>query len=616
MELIIDTKKINLVLVAILIIATILRFYNIGFQDVWLDEISTMNVSNPALSFHETNLQIMSKEGFPHLYWYSLKILSFLFGHNIVVLRVFSAFFGTLSVYVIYLFAKELLNKNAGYIAATLLTVNPFHIYHSQDARVYSLLMFFVILASYRLIVFINNNNNKNAILFGIAAGLIPNAHPLGVLNVGVLFITLLFVIILEKQKPLKTIIFKQSFLAGVITFIIALGCYPIFSKVSKATSFWIPPASLDNLKNAFFEMLGGNQEFFYFYLVGLVLFFILIVIKIVGKKKFDKSSLIFFILMLSWVSINIGVIIVKSYVGVSIILSRYFIGSLPLFLMAATYIISTISIKPFKYSLLSVFVVFSLHYIIFTTDYYNRISKTEFDKLINEVIQKNRNNNDEIISVWGWLLNSHIDKTKTNYFVSSTLENYISDLKNNAVTKKSFWYLDGNSQPFNLGEQDRKFLEDNFILDDDVTKYYDCWAKHYSPKTRFKSSSNETNISLNSFLPYSGDGKGGLNMFENGKVKLNYKMLPKGSYKFELTGTSFPSKPIDGKNALMRFYVNDVLLSSFELSEKVNSKYYFDYNQLNSKEVNISLEFLNDYSKDGMDRNVQISSLKIKKIL
>lgn len=591
----------------------VLRFYHLGFQDVWLDEISTMNVSNPEMSLAETNVQIMSKEGFPHLYWYSLKLLSFLFGHSITVLRAFSAFFGVLSIYVTYLLTKELLDKNAGYIAAIFLTVNPFHIWHSQEARSYALLIFFVIFASYRLIVFIKNSNYHNAIFFGIACGLIPNAHLLGILNVGVLFLTLLLIIILEKQNSIKLAILKQSFLSGVITLIIGLGCYPMFSKVSKSTSFWIPPASFENLKTAFVEMLGGNNWFLYIYVVGLLLFFVVLTIKIIKNKNLDKSNIILFCLMFSWLIINIGVIVIKSYVGISIILSRYFIGSLPLFIVSLAYSISLINLKVIKYSFVVLFAGYSLYYVIITKEYYTRIIKTEFDKLITEMVLKNKSLDHEIVSNWGWLFNFHIDKTKTNDFVSSPMEDYVTALRNNTLERKSFWYFDGNIRPFTLSFENQKYLEESFILEDDIVKYFDCWAKHYTYKKDVKAETKDSVLYLNEFLPFSGDGKGNLLMFINGVVKSKSIYLNKGEYELKITGNSLPARPINNENAHLLIKIDNQEIGNYFLSEKIkDNKKTLSFKIDQEKQVVVSLTFDNDLIANNYDRNVLISSLEI----
>ena len=54
-----------------LLLATILRLYHLDFQSLWMDELYTMNVSNPKLSWLEFHKQMLKREGFPHLYFYS-----------------------------------------------------------------------------------------------------------------------------------------------------------------------------------------------------------------------------------------------------------------------------------------------------------------------------------------------------------------------------------------------------------------------------------------------------------------------------------------------------------------------------------------------------------------
>jgi len=75
---------------------------------------------------------------------------------------------GILSVLYIYKLGKELVDKSTGYIAALLLTVNVFQIEYSQEARSYSLMMLFIVIAYYYLVLFLKNQNYKTAILLGL----------------------------------------------------------------------------------------------------------------------------------------------------------------------------------------------------------------------------------------------------------------------------------------------------------------------------------------------------------------------------------------------------------------------------------------------------------------
>ena len=125
--------KNNQWLLLILSFATFLRLYRVDFQSIWLDEILTMNDANPKLTLKEFYDGIMFWEFIPHLYFLLVKFLFEIFGYTTIVARVFSAFIGIVGVYSMYLLAKEIFNKNAGLIAAALLTVNIFHISFSAS---------------------------------------------------------------------------------------------------------------------------------------------------------------------------------------------------------------------------------------------------------------------------------------------------------------------------------------------------------------------------------------------------------------------------------------------------------------------------------------------------
>ena len=67
-----------------------------------------------------------------------------LFGNSEVVLRFIPALLGVLTIPLIYLVGKEFMDRNTGIIAAAAFTFSPFLIFYSQEARAYSMMLFFV----------------------------------------------------------------------------------------------------------------------------------------------------------------------------------------------------------------------------------------------------------------------------------------------------------------------------------------------------------------------------------------------------------------------------------------------------------------------------------------
>lgn len=611
--------KENKFIIGILLIASFLRLYKLDFQSPWLDELSTILVSDPDLTYSRTHELIMNREGFPHLYFLTLKFLCDIFGHTILVLRLFSVFFGILSVYIMFLFVKELINKNAGYISALLLTVNFFHIYHSREARAYALLVFFVILASYRLVKFIKNISLKNAILLGITVGLIPNAHPIGLLNILVIYLILLFVIFYEKDLKQRVQIFKLSFLAGIFTILAFLPAYPLISKVSEIKSFWIPEASLETILQAFIELLGGSLFISYIYFVALFLFFIILLYKVLMKKDNQKMHILILVLTSVWLLINVGVIVAKSYLDVSIILNRYFIGTLPLFIFVLAYLIMSIKQKTIQILIVSTVSVYSLYFLFYYKSYYTAISKSEYVKITKELSDKNVNK-DKIYSAYGFVLNTMFKNTTSyNLITEMTFEDYVKSLRNNAVKKESFWYIDGNFRPYSLSKEDERYLEDHFQLDYDLKNYYDTWAKHYSLKHEEKNiemNSNEIKFYLNEFKPTIQDEKGNLYMFQNGTIISKEVNLDEGKYELIINANSLPEQKINNENAHISIKIANKELINYFLSEKKSKsekKIQFDINS--KQKVSFQISFDNDLTVGKLDRNVIIYNLILRKL-
>jgi uncharacterized membrane protein len=163
---VINWLKENKLLIIITAFATFLRIYKIDYQSVWLDEIFSLNQSNPKMSLIEIYKYLRTYDPHPPLYYFSLHFFFQIFGYTTFVMRLYSALFGVAGIIAIYYLGKELMNKKVGLIAALLLSVNYFQIYYSQEARMYSMLFFTTTLSFYFLIKFIKKPNLKSIVIY------------------------------------------------------------------------------------------------------------------------------------------------------------------------------------------------------------------------------------------------------------------------------------------------------------------------------------------------------------------------------------------------------------------------------------------------------------------
>lgn len=125
------------ILVLILALAVFLRFYLLDGQSFWNDEGNSARIA-------ERSLQLITEGAagdiHPPLYYYLLHFWRGVFGSSEAALRSLSAVLGVLLVGLTFLIGRKVFSAGIGLLAAFLVTVNPFQIYYSQEARMYMLL--------------------------------------------------------------------------------------------------------------------------------------------------------------------------------------------------------------------------------------------------------------------------------------------------------------------------------------------------------------------------------------------------------------------------------------------------------------------------------------------
>ncbi len=132
----------------------LLRRYHLGVESFWFDEADIVRRAQQPAS---TLLQGFAQAGengplytlMLH-YWVSAinalplleRLLHLLFGPGYEApIRGLSALFGTAAIPLMYGLARRVGGHWLGLVSAALLTFNPFHIWHSQDAKMYTLLV-------------------------------------------------------------------------------------------------------------------------------------------------------------------------------------------------------------------------------------------------------------------------------------------------------------------------------------------------------------------------------------------------------------------------------------------------------------------------------------------
>jgi mannosyltransferase len=130
------------VLGAITAAGVAVRFGSLGLQSFHHDEVITVMRVIPG-SFGEMLHRVQTSESNPPLYYVLAWGWAKAFGTGEVGIRSLSALFGAATVPVGYLIGKQLSGRRTGLVLAALIAVNPMLIWYSQEARSYTLLVFF-----------------------------------------------------------------------------------------------------------------------------------------------------------------------------------------------------------------------------------------------------------------------------------------------------------------------------------------------------------------------------------------------------------------------------------------------------------------------------------------
>ncbi len=131
-------RREGVVLALMLSLGLALRLYGLGFQSIWIDEARS-------LAWAKLGLESIVYEGAHDnqtpLYFILLRAWMRLGPGTETWARLLSALLGTAFIGVFYLFVREIAERPVPLISAGLLALSPFAVWHSQDARMYTLMM-------------------------------------------------------------------------------------------------------------------------------------------------------------------------------------------------------------------------------------------------------------------------------------------------------------------------------------------------------------------------------------------------------------------------------------------------------------------------------------------
>jgi 4-amino-4-deoxy-L-arabinose transferase-like glycosyltransferase len=276
-------------LIFLTVIGLFLRFYNLGFNSLWLDEASTYTIS--VKSFADIWQVTASGEFNPPLFYWAEHVMLML-GNNEIILRFIPALLGVLTIPLFYLIGKEFLDRNAGLIAASACAFSPFLIYYSQEARAYMMMLFFIALATVFFLKAMKSGSLTHWILFGVFSALAFWAH----FYAFVMIAALVLYALIEWAPRIQTELTNLKMLvSGVVVFVvlslplIIVTLQLFVLRTSSAPTYGIQ--GLGIILETFSQISGMND-------IAMYLLVALFVVGIIQAFYIGKNKAIFLVLI------------------------------------------------------------------------------------------------------------------------------------------------------------------------------------------------------------------------------------------------------------------------------------------------------------------------------
>ena len=307
-------------LAAIVLLAALLRLPDLGVQSLWYDESATWSQVNGSLAdlFVRT-----AADNYPPLYnilaWISVAV----FGDAEWVLRLPSALLGIGNVPLIYLLASRIGGRTAGLLAAALLALSAFHIWYSQEARMYALLAFTATAHGWAVLELTRQAKVAVRVLVVISGVALVYSHPFGALTVAGIALGGMVVLRHDWRRLLELLLLECAVALAFLPWaLVLLGRAQVIAE----GGFWIKQATPAHIWTVVHELTSM-----------LIIPFIAAGLLLLRRTDAAREARRAAPLLLVWAVLPLIIAIVASYLVQPVLLDRYLAGVLPPILVLAS---------------------------------------------------------------------------------------------------------------------------------------------------------------------------------------------------------------------------------------------------------------------------------------
>ncbi len=256
-------------LLAITAAGAVLRLFMLGAKSIWLDEAFSISITQRGLI--DLFRMVIKTDTHPPLYYLVLKFW-LLFSHREAWARLLSAIFSTASIPLMYrLVVLMYRDDRAGLLGAGILAFSPFHLWYAQEARMYAMLIFFVLASACFFIRALQNGETNDWIGF-----IVTTTMALYTDNGAIWYlVTLVIFFLISIQRYRQR--FVDWFLSNLLIALLYVAWLPsLYMQVRQVTaSFWLPPPSFRTVLDTILEFHSYNFPVIEISLLYLAMIFV-----------------------------------------------------------------------------------------------------------------------------------------------------------------------------------------------------------------------------------------------------------------------------------------------------------------------------------------------------
>ena len=464
-------KNHTLILILIVLLGLLLRLWNIDKPEgMWNDEYLTWSIAN--LKFPQDFFKGVANNCHAPLHYFYLKGWMAIFKDSDVSLRVSSLVPGVISIFTMYLCAKEYLVKKHGELcalaAAFITAISGFLIYFSQEVRIYSLTFLIASMVLFYSLKVFNNPSNKNCWMLTLFSLLLIFEHTIGF--VFVLFNVCALIAFMQRKKK-ENNLFNNILAIVILSLPLVPFLFNLFAHPRYFSQWWAPfswskllfyftdlfSPVLKNISNAppsflneIFSNAALNFGFIVFALVPTVICIAFII------KAFENGRRVNYYLLTLFVATFLTVLVAALF-GKIIFLTKYLIELYPILILLVAVGWSTMKLKGLKISLATIFSVLTLFYIVVSYTSPVRLTRLEGQRLaVSALKDMGVKNSDRVLYL---------------YYPPSRFEKYTKEdnlfFYANSIDKYNFPYIVylGESNTYEAFKRGKELYRDIFLM-------------------------------------------------------------------------------------------------------------------------------------------------------